>query len=213
MLLEYGGMTPVDDRPIWRLVLAQNCRIRCFGWMNHIAAGTDLQALEKPEDLVPERIEEGEFWIPRTRVKGWILQRWFAASVWGTREAWESQKARDGKTRLLAAWPANGDYLMMYGPWDSIEAAGDLRAAIREYNKARTLNPVNWDNYEAAMIVREAQERQEMADRYAEELEATQRSEVAPILRSVSTAAQEYRDAVAEQAAGGVNLGASEKWG
>lgn len=213
-LREYGGLSP-DGQAIWRLVLAQNCRIRCFGTMNHISR--DLDAIPddmRPDEVTPDRIEEGEFWIPMYRCTGWILQRWFPASVWGSREKWESEKAKDDRTRLLAAYPQRGDYMMMpCGPWKTIAEAGDLKGAIRCYNAQQRRNPVNWQNHIQAMAAFESQQRQQEADAYAEEIAAQHRLGISSILRSVSPAAQEFRNSVAEHTAGGVNLGASEKWG
>ena len=213
-LHEYGGSSP-DGQPIWRLVRAENCRIRCFGTMNHVSQDTkNWPETNKPTDLVPDRIEEGEFWVPRYRVKGWILQRWFPASMWGTKDRWESEKAKDGRRRLLAAWPQRGDYMMMpCGPWKSWQDAGDLRAAIRTYNIQQRRNPVNWQNHLMAMTAFEEQERQEAADLYAEEIAAMHREGFASTLRTVSESAQQFRNVLARHTAGGVNLGASEKWG
>ncbi len=216
-LREYGGLSP-DGQTIWRLVLAQNCRIHCFGTKNHMPDGfKHSQMSDDPEakgSLVPSRIEEGEFWIPRYRIRGWILQRWFPASVWGSKARWEGEKANDGRTRLLAAYPQRGDYMMMpCGPWKTIAEAGDLKGAIRCYNVQQRRNPVNWENHIQSMTVFEEQERQQAAASYAEEMATQHRLGVGSILRSVSTSAQKFRNVVAEHTAGGVNLGASEKWG
>lgn len=225
-LREYGGLSP-DEQPIWRLVLAQNCRIHCFGARNHIEKGKrqaaeqdDVRLNEKGEFAIretrliePDRIEEGEHWIPRFKSEGWILQRWFPSHVWGTRSQWESHKAQDGRVRLLAAYPQRGDYMMMAGPWPSITMAGDLKSAIRCYNVQQRNNPVNWNNHIQAMAKFEEMERQALADNYAEELAAQHRLGLGDVLRSVSSAAQEFRNIVSKHTAQGVNLGASEKWG
>lgn len=215
-LRDYGGLSP-DGQAIWRLVLAQNCRTHCFGTMNHIAPGAAerLDDTSRPDQIVPDRIEEGEFWIPQYgKTKGWILQRWYPASVWGSREKWEGEKAKDGRTRLLAAYPQRGDYMMMpCGPWRTIAEAGDLKAAIRSYNVQQRRNPANWDNNIQAMAAFEVQQRQVQADAYAEELEAQFRLGFAGVVRTVSGAAQKVRNVMSEYATGGVNLGASEKWG
>ena len=163
--------------------------------------------------LLPDRIEEGEFWVPRYRTNGWVLQRWFPPHVWGKRENWVAQKAADERTPLLAAYPHRGDYMMMAGPWPTIAQAGDLKAAIRCYNVQQRRNPVNWPNHIQAMAKFEEIERQERADAYAEELAAQHRLGVDHILRTVSGPAQDFRNIVAKHTAGGVNLGASEKWG
>ena len=214
-LREYGGESP-DGQPIWRLVLAQNCRIHCFGARQHVdhARLRTMGDNSRPTDVTPDRIEEGEHWIPRYKMRGWILQRWFPSSVWGTRDRWEGEKATDGRTRLLAAYPQRGAYMMMpCGPWKTIAEVGDLKGAIRSYNVQQRNNPVNWDNFMLSMAAFEAQERQEAADAYADEIAAQHRLGVGSILRSVSTSAQEWRNHVSEHTAAGVNLGASEKWG
>jgi len=216
-LREYGGLSP-DGQPIWRLVLAQNCRIHCFGALNHMPEGLKLSEMgDDPQakaNIAPSRIEEGEHWIPRYHIRGWILQRWFPASVWGTREQWEGEKAKDGRTRLLAAYPQRGDYMMMpCGPWKTIAEVGDLKGAIRCYNVQQRNNPVNWENYLRSMTAFEEQERQQAADAYAEEIAAQHRLGLSSTLRSVSSAAQEFRNVVSKHTANGVNLGASEKWG
>jgi len=216
-LRDYGGLSP-DGQPIWRLVLAQNRKILCFGTMNHISINTSkLPEFSRPTDVEPDRIEEGRFWVPRydaKKVVGWILERWFPPHIWGTRNQWDGEKARDGRTRLLAAYPQRGDYMMMpAGPWKSISQVGDLKAAIRCYNAQQRRNPVNWGHYLQALSLWEEQERQQRADEYYEELCAAHREVVANTLRTASESAQAFRNVVAEASAGGVNLGASEKWG
>jgi hypothetical protein len=214
-LREYGGLSP-DGQSIWRLVLAQNCRIHCFGTQNHISKGRvgKMGDLDHPVALVPDRIEEGEFWIPRYQFVGWILQRWFPASVWGSRSKWEGERAKDGRTRLLAAYPQSGDYMMMpCGPWKTIAEVGDLKGAIRAYNAQQRANPANWNNLAMALTSMEERDRQLCADAYADELEAQFREGFSGALRTVSVAAQQMRNTIADYSAGGVNLGASEKWG
>ncbi len=213
-LREYGGLSP-DGQPIWRLVLARNCRVHCFGTMNHISQNIEeLPDDARPTDLVPDRIEQGEFWVPRYDVEGWILQRWYPSFVWGSREKWESERSSDGRTRLMASYPQRGDYMMMpCGPWKTIAEAGDLKAAIRCYNMQQRRNPANWDNHMRAMLAFEEQARQKKVDDYAAEIAAQHALVLAGTLRTVSQSAQEFRNVVSKHTAGGVNLGASEKWG
>ena len=212
MLVDYGGRTPFGW-PVWRFVLAQNCRIKCFGQKNHIVQGVKLSEVKHAEELLVERIEEGAFWIPRYRSKGWILERWFSPSIWGTREAWESKRANDGTTRLFAAYPAHGDYRMLCGPWKSIEEAGDLPTAIRTYNLQQRRMPTNVDAFMRAEAVIEAHERELEIEAYAETLEDAQRLQVSDVLRTVSKSADQFRSVVANAANKGTQLGASEKWG
>lgn len=214
-LRAYGGESP-NGQAIWRLVLAGNRRIHCFGSMNHIAKGRMEAIGDDPQakgSFTLDRTEEGEFWVPRYRSDGWVLERWFPAHVWGTKDKWEGEKARDGRARLLAGYPQRGDYMMMAGPWPTIAAAGDLKAAIRCYNVQQRSNPANWANQIEAMARFEELYRQQAADNYAEEIAAQHREALAGVLRSASSAAQEFRNVVSQHTAGGVNLGASEKWG
>lgn len=218
-LREYGGESP-DGQAIWRLVLADNVRVQCFGTMNH-GTGAKVSDAPKKEEWLAEinslvgRVEEGEFWVPRYKnIHGWILERWFPASVWGLKEKWEREKARDGRTRLLAAFPQRGGYMMQQcGPWKTIVEAGDLKAYIRGYNLLQRRNPVNWQNYLQAQVALEEQERQQATDAYYEELCAAHAEVIAPTVRTVSEAAQKFRNVVSKHTANGTNLGASEKWG
>lgn len=215
-LADYGGRSP-DGQPIWRLVLMQNCRIRCFGTLNHLADGLDVETMAetaRPTDISPVRVEEGEFWVQRYRGEGWILQRWYPPHCWGSREKWEGERAKDGRTRMLARYPAQGDYMMMpAGPWKTIAEAGDLKAAIRCYNAQQRRNPVNWENLMLAQLAWEQNSRQQKAEAYAEEVSAQHREGIDHVLRSVSPSAQAFRNVVSQHTASGVNLGASEKWG
>ena len=95
----------------------------------------------------------------------------------------------------------------------TIVEAGDLKAAIRTYNIQQRRNPVSWQNHLDAMVAFEEQERQQLADEYAEEIAAAHREGVGALLRTASEAAQKFRNQVGDHLAGGVNLGASEKWG
>ncbi len=213
-LREYGGESP-DGQPIWRIVRAENCRIHCFGRQNHIARGiiAAIDDYTRPESIVPDRIEEGEFWIPRYGVTGWILERWFPGSCWGTREKWESEKAQDGRTRLFAAYPQRGAYQVQpCGPWAVIPPIEDIKGRIRHYNAQQRTNPVNWANHTLAWTAFDAQARQKAADAFADELEAKYRMGVSGMLRTASGSAQEFRDTLAAQVQG-VHLGSAEKWG
>src|SRR5271166_5169175 len=208
-LREYGGLSP-DGQTIWRLVRAENCRIHCFGRLNHIVKEkvAKLGDTDHPVNITPDRIEEGEFWIPRYAAKGWILQRWFPASVWGTKEKWEGERAQDGRTRLMASYPQRGDYMMMpCGPWRTVTEIGDIKRAIRSYNAQQRANPVNWLNLQTSLAAFEGLERQRAADVYAEELESEYRIGFSSALRTVSSAAQKVRNTIADYSAGGVNLG------
>lgn len=208
MLRLYGGSTP-DGGPLWRLILAQNKRIRAAGVMRTMGQqpadqwhGERLH-VEVPK---PERIEEGVFWIPRYKFTGWILERWFPATAWGTQHDWEAQiDGADGRTRMMQAeWPRHGDYFMIpgAGPWQTIEAAGDLKAAIRAYIQAEREKPVDWDAYLKGELALEMSEREQLATEYENRMAQVSRSAVSPVLGSMSHAAQRVRNQIAREIGG-----------
>lgn len=211
MLTEYGGKT-AEGWPAWRLVLAQNCRMQCFGRMSHAPKVKDTSDLDLRE-LTPERTEEGSYWIPRYRAKGWILQRWFPPHTWGTRQAWEQEKAHDGIHRLRGKYPENGDYFLLAGPWNSIDEAGDLRACIQQWNRAQMSNPNNFEVYFRQEMRRERREQQEEFDRFETTLEIYRKTEILPVLKGSSQAAQRVRNRIQQGLGQGKHLGACEAWG
>lgn len=212
LLREYGGVT-AHGWPIWRLVLAENCRMQCFGVMRHAPRVKDTSELDLRE-TAPERVEEGVFWLRRyPQTRGWILQRWFPPHVWGARQDWERQKAEDGVTRMRGKFPAQGDYFLMAGPWRSIEMAGDLRLPIQALNRAARDNPTNFETYFRQQLREERREQQEQIERFETTLEIYRRTEVLPILKSASPLAQRARNRVQQQIHLPSHLGASDAWG
>lgn len=197
MLREYGGLTP-DGGPLWRLILACNKRVRVAGVMRTIPRGC------MEDHPTPERIEEGVFWVRRYQhFDGWILERWFPAGTWGTEADWKSHKGgADGRTQMLADWPRHGDYFMLAGPWRSIEAAGDLKAAIREYNRGEQKKPRDWAAYLRGELTLEMQERQQLAEEYERKTTSAARMQVNPLLGSLSKSAQRLRNKVAVEIGG-----------
>lgn len=211
MLAEYGGRAP-NGGAAWRLVLAQNCRAQCFGIRRHAPQVADTSELDL-RVVAPERVEEGSFWVQRYKCKGWILQKWFPPTAWGSREDWEREKSEDGITRLRAKYPENGDYFMMAGPWRAIEDAGDLITEIQRCNRAQMKNPVSWDRYFADELRKDKQEREEEIRQYETTLEIYRKTQLLPVLKSASQAAQRVRNQIQASMGSSMHLGASEMWG
>jgi hypothetical protein len=206
LLSLYGGRTP-DGRPLWRLILAQFKRLRVEGvmrtmpktvterWQNG-ALRTDIPS--------PDKVEEGVFWVPRYKFTGWILERWFPGDAWGSEDLYSSQRSgADGRSRMMAGWPRNGDYFMLNGPWPTIDAAGDLKQHIREYMLDEREKPTDWSAHLRGELASEVWERDRVAAEYEDHLSTVARSEVDPILGSISHAAQQVRDQVAREVGGG----------
>lgn len=191
MLLSYGGRTP-DGRPLWRLVKSGNRRVRIAGVMTTMPPGV------VPEDAAPLRTEEGVFWVRRYGDAGWMLERWFPAATWGTEADWEAQRSGpDHRTRMRAAWPRNGDYFLMGGPWPAMPAAEALKEAIRAQIREEQTRPVDWGNYMRAELQQEMLEQERMAEEYEEQIVTVGRQAVGPLLGSVSQAAQRFRNGLA----------------
>lgn len=223
LLIDYGGRT-ATGLPMWRLVRAGDCRILCQGRIHHFpkgalgfgVRGADGEVLEEGATIRPDRIGGGIMLLPRYRgVPGhqWILQKWFPPSTWGNAVDWRANRAEDPDTPLFVQeFPANGDYFMMAGPWDTPEEAGDLRAALRTYLRALETRPKDGDNYIRQMMAEEVHERQERLEWLEREIERAQ-VEHAQMLQTVGSAAQRVRNLLADQAGVKGHLGASEAWG
>lgn len=214
LLLSYGGKTP-SGLPMWRMVQAGDCRILCQGRMHHFPKGVDF-SIEDTASIRPDSITGGIMLLPRYRdIPGheWILQKWFPPSVWGGAAEWRMARAEDPDTPLFVQeFPANGDYFMLAGPWNTVEEAGDLRAAICAYLRSLLNRPQDGQNYVRQMMAEEMHDRQDRLDRLEKEI---YRAEVAnrEMLTSVSGDAQRLRNRIAEQAGVTAHLSASEAWG
>lgn len=193
MLAEYGGRTP-DRRPLWRLIMAANRRVRIAGVMTTMPHGV------VPEETDPLRTEEGIFWIRRYAEarQGWVLERWFPGEIWGTERDWESQKSgADNRTRMRAAWPRNGDYFLMGGPWALMPTVEALKEQVRGYMREQQTRPVDWGSHLQAELAQEMLERERQAAEYEDTLAAIGRQTVDPLMGSTSRAAQRVRNSLA----------------
>jgi hypothetical protein len=199
-ITRFGGLNPFG-KPLWRVVLAQNVLEQSFGVMRHMpCVSADAMPDNEIPDVEPERIETGEFWTPRYSGRGWILERWFPASVWGSLQEWRLATAEDGETRMMGAFPRHGDYYMVsdvclpkcpsVGYWKT-EIGKELRRMTAMHSDpSRRMN-------EALYMARIAEERRK--ERFTEEVNSIHRSVTAPILATVGRTAQCLRDGLAEQ--------------
>jgi hypothetical protein len=214
LLIEYGGLTP-HGRAMWRLVRAGDCRILCQGTMRHFAHGVE-QDIIRDGKVTIDRIQGGRYQLPRyqgTDPSAWILQRWFGPSIWGGAWEWKSHRAEDPDTPLFVQeFPASGDYFMVAGPWATLDAAGDLRGAIRDYMRMQRENPRDIEAYIRAEMAAEIAERQRAQETLEREINAAEES-LEQVWKSTSLAAQQARDRMAAAAGLNGHFGASEDWG
>lgn len=210
MLIDFGGLTP-NALPMWRFVQAGDCRRFVQGTIHHIPRGVPLDI-----EHAADRIEGGQFRLrryPRFKTTAWILEKWFPPSYWGTAIDWSSHRADADDTPLFVdRFPSSGDYYFIAGPWDSREAAGDLRVAIRLWMKQMIENPRDMEAYILTEMAMEVSERQRRLEDFEKEVNAAEAA-LNPMLKSVSRDAQLMRDTIAREAGLKGHFGASEAWG
>jgi hypothetical protein len=197
-IASHGGMVPGQNRPMWRLVLAENCLIVTNGIMHDIgdgqvscfAMGPDGKKFyEKPLDSV----KHGRFEIPKYPCEGWILERWFPQSTWGTPEEWRSHKSEDGST-IMGAFPSRGDYWMLAGPFKRVPVLSDLIQAIDMHRHAMATQPSNYANVLKQTILDEETKREQRREKLEKDLAYMRKNELVPMLKGTSLGAQRFRD-------------------
>ena len=148
-LLRWGGKNPYGEAN-WRIILAQNHLVQRAGMWTEFEPETEQtnfrtvgnEVRYQHRQIAPDAIRIGVFWVPLYQVEGWILERWFPASSYGSREQWESALSQDGKTPMMGPFPERGGYFMLSGggPWPEIPRLEDVRAAIAQWENSSHLH-------------------------------------------------------------------------
>lgn len=144
----FGGTNPYGQ-PKWRLVVAGEIFVREAGvwrdWADGLTTaekgglnftpnpdipGVNYQRYENTPDRVVTEIRDTRKY-PES--EGWILERWFPASTFGTQENWYAQKSIDGLTPCLGPYPERGDYEFCYGPWEQLPTTDVIQLRISQY--------------------------------------------------------------------------------
>lgn len=133
-LTAWGGLNPYGA-PAWRIIQAE-CHLvqRSGSWTEFEdtecarPTGTDWQMETK--QIAPDAIRVGTFWVPLYPCEGWILERWFPPSAFGSRNDWYGAKSQDGETPMMGPFPDRGDWWMLDGPWDEIPPLELVRVPI-----------------------------------------------------------------------------------
>lgn len=148
-LLRFGGTNPFG-KPQWRLLVGLDRLVKEAGvyrdWAEGLTTaekgglsfdpipdqpGVNFRRHEnKPIRVVTELREIRKY----PHADGWILEKWFPASAYGTQEEWYSYKAVDGMTPMLGPYPECGDYEMIFGPWTRIPSTDALQRMISSYS-------------------------------------------------------------------------------
>jgi hypothetical protein len=210
-LRRYGGVTPFG-KPKWRLIVASDRLIKEAGCYRDWAPGlstaekgglnfegvpdTPLRGFtrynNKPIRVVTEMREVRKY--PQS--DGWVLERWFPASSYGTPEEWYSFKAVDGITPMLGPYPECGDYEFGYGPWEHVPGVDVLERRISEYTNAQ-MNRKGTPQQRAQEYMQRYQEQEELAEAKRKlEYEAEMRDKLTP-MHSGSLAASRWRQELA----------------
>jgi hypothetical protein len=207
----FGGRNPYGG-PRWRLLAASDRLVKEAGvyrdWApglttaekgglnfqpNPHAPGCNFSRYDnKPVRVVTEMREIRKY----PHAEGWILERWFPASAYGTQEEWRSYKAVDGITPMLGPYPERGDYEMMYGPWPRIPSCDLLQRLISSY-AAQMDGRRGTPESRAREYLLRYQYEEELAERKRKaEYDAHMRDELSP-MRSGSLAASRWRQDLA----------------
>jgi len=148
-LLRFGGENPFG-KPNWRVIVSADRLVREAGvyrdWADGLSTtergglnftpskdvpGMNFQRYDnKPIRVVTEIREVQKY----PDIEGWLLEKWWPASQYGTRDEWYSYKAADGITPMLGAYPEDGDYEFLFGPWPKIPPVSELQTFISAYS-------------------------------------------------------------------------------
>ena len=144
-LLEFGGRNPYQE-PNWRLVWAPS-RMEWRGgeickWPDELAPA-DRGKMElddvggvRVSEYKPLSREVGVFRVPKFPDQpGWLLEMWWPAHKYGTREEWE-QTTRDPKSGvlMLGPYPEYGDYEVMASFTSELPGIEGLQKLIQKQN-------------------------------------------------------------------------------
>jgi hypothetical protein len=207
-----GGKNPYGE-PMWRIVLAQHCIVKRGGIQREIDGEQSVVTIGTGgkvfESKVHAAVVSGVIDTPRYNcADGWILEKWFPASTWGTREQWASEKSEDGSRILCEPYPERGRYFLMNGPFDRIPELTDLENSIAMYEDDMRKQPTNHDAYFRQVMRDEEYARKKAKEKLVAELNCRRKNELVPVLKSTSLEAQRFRNELTEQAGLSEHLGA-----
>jgi hypothetical protein len=210
-LTAYGGKNPFG-KPHWRLLVSADRLVKESGvyrdWAEGLSTaekgGLNFQGCSfsrhenKPIRVVTEMREVKKY----PHAEGWILERWFPASSYGTQAEWYSYKAVDGFTPMLGPYPECGDYEMVFGPWIRIPATDALQGLIAKYSAGINGRRGSPESRAQEYLLRYEYEEQQAEEKRKVEYEAMMRDHISP-LHSSSLAASRWRQDLARRTGNG----------
>lgn len=212
-LKRYGGINPYG-LPKWRIVLSSDRLIKEAGvwkdWAEGLTTkekgGLNFTALAGGPGVAYQRyqnkplrvVTEVRETLKYPHVDGFILESWFPASTYGSREEWHSYKAEDGVTPMLGPYPESGDWELQFGPWLRMPSIDTLQGHISQHTSdINNRKGTPWARaVEYLQRAEYAKEREEK--KFREEAEA-QFNDVLTPMKSSSLAASRWRNDLAKQ--------------
>jgi hypothetical protein len=136
------------------------------------------------------------------QAEGWVLEKWFPASSYGTQAEWYAYKAIDGFTPMLGPYPECGDYEMVYGPWLQIPSTDALQRMIGQYCAGIQGRRGTAESRAQEALLRYQYEEEQAEAKRKREYDAMMRDHISP-LRSSSLAASRWRQELARRTGNG----------
>jgi hypothetical protein len=204
-----AGLNPYG-KPQWRVCLAQHVMKKCGGVFHNLENVRSMLTQgpsrmmflpngqrvmvpgKKYYKKVGDRVTTGFMEVPKYPQKGWIIERWFPPHLFGTERDWAAQKSEDG-SRMMGPFPKQGDYFMLSGPFEKMPGWGDIENSIRHWECEQRLRPADLAGAIQQQMRDEEADRQRRLQAFEDELEQMRKSELLPMLKSTSLAAQRYR--------------------
>jgi hypothetical protein len=201
-LARYGGLNQYA-RAHWRIVLSEERLVRRGGVFREMPSG-EVEQFQIADGgrvqytpVKPERERSGYFDVPKYAVRGWILERWFPASMYGDRASWESVKSSDGVTPMMGPYPSEGEYFMLAGPWAKIPEMADLKTAIAMHIRMEEANPVSYEQRLLEEIHADLDLELKQYEKVMSDVAHFYETEVEPVMRGTSLAAGRIRNELA----------------
>lgn len=213
-LKRYGGLNPYG-RPKWRVIVSADRVVRESGVYRDWAEGLTnaekggLSFSPNPDivgmnfqrnDNKPVRVVTEVRDVPKyPHCDGWILEVWFPATAYGSRDDWHSYKAVDGITPMLGPYPEEGDYEMQHGPWQKLPSTDVLQGYISSYAATITNRKGTPESRAQEYLLRYEYEQEQAYAKRKKEYEAMMRDQLTP-MSSSSLAASRWRNQLAKDA-------------
>jgi hypothetical protein len=129
-------------------------------------------------------------------LQGWILERWFPPSMFGSPESWYARKVSGSSVPMLGPYPSEGLYEMIAGVFPEVPSQSFLQEFIR-FQRQRAQEAEERD---ARAVIAEKMARHEKAEaNKAENLRMRIREMISPLV-GTSLAAGRWRNTMAEKA-------------